>query len=550
VSQTHVKPRVQLARHWGALVAALRTTAGQRWAAWSLTALAIVLDVLIVGLHVLQRHAGYHSEAFDLGNMDQAVWNTLHGDLLRFTNRGIDWYGPPTRLAVHVEPILILIAPLYLLHAGAETLLVLQTVALALGAIPLLALALRRLPAAPLVGVCFVLAYLLAPELLGEALYDFHPVALATPLLLAAFWALDSRRYGWLLLAGVLAAACKEDVALALVPLGAYIALRRERPRLGWGLALGAAAWTALCFFVIIPHFNGGASASGNAFWYRYSQLGQSPRSAVRNILLDPALLLGVLVTPEKLAYLGRLALTGGALGIFAPWWWLAGAPELAINLLSTQETQVSGFYQYNAMLLPVLLAAGIHGVAALVAARQPAGEARAEPFSAGGWPAHRWLARLVGRVAAWWRGRLARLPLRRAAIYPMVAAWLLLTTAINLVLIQPKLHGFWHAGDGPAPNQARIAALLARIPPRAVVAATDTLNPHLSDRETIYLLPDPQAYLAEYVAVDLPDVPPLLLPPEREMVQRMVASGHYETVGQVGAVFVLRRVGAPLPAS
>jgi uncharacterized membrane protein len=542
-------PAARLARWWGATRATLATTAGQRRAAWLLTALAIALDVLIVGAHVLQRHLGYHSEAFDLGNMDQAVWNTLHGHLLRFTNRGIDWYGPPIRLAVHVEPILVLIAPLYLLHSGAETLLVLQTVALALGAIPLLALALRRLPAAPLVGVCFVLAYLLAPELLGEAFYDFHPVVLATPLLLAAFWALDARRYGWLLLAGVLAAMCKEDVALALVPLGAYIALRRERPRLGWSLALGAAAWTALCFFVIIPHFNGGASASGNAFWYRYTELGRTPKNAVRNIVTDPLLLLGVVFAPGKLAYLGRLALTGGALSVFAPWWWLVAAPELAINLLSTQEAQFSAFYQYNAMLLPVLLVAGIHGVAALVTAGAPDGATAPPPVrGARGGRAQAWRARQAARVAAWWNGQLARLPLGRALIYPLVAGWLVLATAVNLLLIQPKLSGFWHAGDGPAPDQARIAALLARIPARAVVAATDTLDPHLSDRETIYLLPDPQAYQAEYVAVDLPDVPPLLRPAETAMVQRMVASGHYVAVGTAGAVLVLRRVGTPLP--
>ena len=41
-----------------------------------------------------------------------------------------------------------------------------------------------------------------------------YPVALATPLLLAALWALDSRRYAWFVVAAVLAALTKEDVAL------------------------------------------------------------------------------------------------------------------------------------------------------------------------------------------------------------------------------------------------------------------------------------------------------------------------------------------------
>jgi uncharacterized membrane protein len=539
---------VRLARQWRAVRGALGTLAGQRRAAWLLTALAITLEVLILGGHVLQRHFGYHSEAFDLGNMDQAVWNTLHGHLLRFTNRGIDWYGPPIRLAEHVEPVLILIAPLYLVHAGAETLLVLQTVALVLGAIPLLALALRRLPEAPLLGLCFVLAYLLAPELLGEALYDFHPVALATPLLLAAFWALDARRYGWLVLAGVLAAACKEDMALALVPIGVYLALRRDRPRLGWGLALGALAWTALCFFVIIPHFNDGASASNNAFWYRYAALGQTPRSAVRNLVTDPLRLMGVVFAPGKLAYLGRLALTGGALGLFAPVIWVVGLPELAINLLSDNQAQYSGFYQYNAMLLPVLLVAAIYGVAALAAAPAPAREAVASSADAArGWSPQAWLVRQAGRVGAWWRAWLARLPLRRGSIYPLAAALLCLATLVNVIFMPYNFFGYWSAGDAPAPHQAQIAALLRRIPADATVAATDTLDPHLSDRVTIYLLPDPQSYQAEYVAADLMSPSDPLRTAELQMVKVMEQSHDYRIVGQVGAVIVLQRTGPPL---
>src|SRR3989442_1629399 len=111
------------------------------------------------------------------------------------------------------------VALLSLLHSGPETLLLLQTVALALGGIPLLLLGLRRLPELPLVAAAFVGAYLVTPEILGEALYDFHALALATPLLLLALWALDAQRYRWFVVAAVLAALCKEEVALSLVPL-------------------------------------------------------------------------------------------------------------------------------------------------------------------------------------------------------------------------------------------------------------------------------------------------------------------------------------------
>jgi uncharacterized membrane protein len=533
-----------VAHAWRRLLRALATTAGQRRLAWALTVCLVVLDLLVVGHQVLVRHFAYHSDAFDLGNMDQAVWNTLHGHFFRFTNRGVDWYGPPTRLAIHVEPILLLIAPLYLIHSGAATLLALQTTALALGAIPLLALWLRRLPDLPLLGVCLVVGYLVSPELLGEALYDFHPVALATPLLLAAFYALEVRRYRWFVVAAVLAASCKEDVALALVPLGLLIALRRGRPALGLSVAAGAIAWTSLCFLVIMPHFDGGASQGGNAYWYRYSALGESPTGALRHVLVDPLALAQDVFSPDKLGYLALLGRTGGALGIFAPFWWLAATPELAVNLLSDQQAQYSGFYHYNAMLLPTLLVAAIYGTDALRRARLAAVAGRAET------PAGEATGALAGRIERLrlrWMRLIGRLPVAPRLIAPLVLAWLLVCAGWNLATIQPKLHGFWDAGDGPAPHQAQIDALLARIPAGATVAATDTLDPHLTDRETIYLMPDPDAYGAEYVAVEVPPVVADWQEADIVMFSSMATSGRYRVVGVAGAVVVLQRTGPPL---
>jgi uncharacterized membrane protein len=582
---------------WAAARKLAASLQDQRRLAWVLTLLLVVGDVLIVGQHAIGRHYAFHSYAFDLGNMDQAVWNTLHGHPFRFTNRGIDWFGPPTRLAIHVEPILLLIAPLYLIHSGAETLLALQTVALALGALPVLALSLRWLPAAPLLGVVFAAAYLAAPELLGEAMFDFHPVTLATPLLLLAVLALDARRYGLFLVAAMLAAACKEDVALALVPLGLYIALRQGRTRFGLLVAAGAIVWTALCFLVIMPHFNQGISGGGNAYWYRYLALGTTPRSALKHLLLDPFLLVPVLFTIPKLGYLALLLRTGGGLGILAPLWWLGALPELAINLLSSQDPQFSGFYHYNAITLPLLIVAAIAGTALLYNARVEAlagrapgvlgkgtasdGAARAtagRPYdgkpvariaatsdgaarATAGRPYEGPLAKLqrvAGRGLQWaadqldrllvaWRRWLGRVPLSPRMLLVAVGAWLLISAAWNLAAIQPKLHGFWNAASDAPPAEAQMNALLARIPAGAVVAATDTLDPHLTDRETIYLMPDPASYQAQYVAVDMQNLPTNVRAADAAMFASMASSPHYRLVGAAGSLVVLQRIGAPL---
>jgi uncharacterized membrane protein len=525
--------------------------------AWAFVVGALLLDAFLISQHALVRYQSYHADAFDLGNMDQAIWNTLHGHPFRFTNRGLDWQGPPTRLGLHVEPIFLLLAPLYLIHSGPETLLVTQSIALALGGLPLFLLARRHLPALPLVGAAFVAAYYLSPQLLGEALWDFHPVALATPLLLTALWALDARRYGWFVAAAVLAALTKEDVALSLIPLGLLIWLVQSRPRFGQAVMLLSVAWTALCFFVILPHFSGGA-AGGNTYWYRYAWLGSSAGAATSNLATHPWLVLQtVLTSPARLGYLGSIMLLGGGLSIFAPFLWLAALPELAVNLLSSHAEQYSGFFQYNATLIPYLMAAGVYGAAFLYNTRravergEPAapavGAADASSSPAARAPA-RLLSRWLQRVAASCTALVRRVPLPARFVAPIIVSWLLIVGVWSLRTANPRVLAFWTAGSAPIAGQSAMDALLARIPADATVAATDTLDPHLSDRYSIYLVPDPLSYTAEYVALDIPDAVADYQAADRAMFARMQASGHYQVVGVAMNVTLLKRVGAPLP--
>jgi uncharacterized membrane protein len=528
----------------------------------------VAIFIGVVGYHVLYRHWEYHTDAFDLGNMDQAVWNTLHGHPFRFTNRGNDDFGPPTRLSIHVEPIILLLAPLYLIHSGPETLLVTQTVALGLGALPLCGLSLRRLPQWPLLAVVFAAAYLLSPLLMGEALWDFHPVALATPLLLTAILALDARNYGWFLATAIIAMSTKEDVGLSVAILALGLALLRpEKRRFGLLMALGALLWVALCFAVILPHYNVGV-AGGNNYWYRYAQLGATPTQALLNVFTKPWLLLSYLLSRSRMYYLSILARTVGGLGLLAPVALLTAAPDVAVNLLSSHAEQYSGFFQYNAAIMPYLAAAAVYGAAALTHARQRREAAdRATSLRAafadvravlvGAWR-NGWrqfdatLDSLRRSVAALWSALLERIPIPARGLGLTLGVWILALSLWNVGSVG-RVAPFWTAGDPPSTAlQQRMTALnglLARIPSGASVCATDTLNPHVSDRLDLYLAPDPQCYQADYVAMDLPNAIADVRPEDTAMLQRMETSGRYIVVGRVDAVVLLRRVGPPLSA-
>src|SRR6266581_3180928 len=262
----------------------------QQKIAWGLLILAMLVYMLEMSHQAVLRYDTFKATAFDLGNMDQVLWNTIHGRLFQFTNQAIDWYGPPTRLALHFEPIILPLSLLYAFGADPRILLVFQTITLALGAVPVFLLTRKYLPEWPLLATIMALAYLLAPALLGANIFDFHPLTLATPLLLYAILALTYKRYVWFLIACVLAASCKEDVPLTVALLGVLVIWRYKLPRLGTALIIGGLIWSFLAFFVIIPHFYPGAQH--NNFWYRYESLGSSPGAAVVNILLHPWVLL------------------------------------------------------------------------------------------------------------------------------------------------------------------------------------------------------------------------------------------------------------------
>src|ERR1700692_609499 len=246
----------------------------QQWLAWIFLAVVTIVYSLAMSDQAILRYATFKATAFDLGNMDQVIWNTLHGRLFQFTNQAIDWYGPPTRLAIHFEPIILPLSLLYSFGSDPRILLVFQTLALASGSLPVFLFTRKIIPQGPLLAALMATAYLLAPALIGLNIFDFHPVALATPLLLYALLALEYKHYAWFLIACVLAACCKENVPLAIAMLGIVLIWKYKLPRLGLTLIIGGALWSLIAFKVIIPHFYPGVQFSN--FWYRYEELGSS----------------------------------------------------------------------------------------------------------------------------------------------------------------------------------------------------------------------------------------------------------------------------------
>ena len=337
----------------------------QQKIAWGFLILIILIYMVEMSYQAILRYVTFKAGAFDLGNMDQVLWNTIHGRFFQFTNQAIDWYGPPTRLAIHFEPIILPLSLLYAFHADPRILLVFQTLVLGSGALPVFILTRKYIPEWPIFATLMAAAYLMSPALLGLNIFDFHPVSLATPLLLYAILALTYKRYVWFLIACVLACMCKEDIPLAVALLGILVIWKYKLPRLGTVLLIGGLLWSFIAFKFIIPHFYPGVQA--NNYWYRYEALGSSPGAAIGNLIIHPWLLFTTFFTLDRFYYLVGLVRSVGFLPLLAPEWLLPALPSLAVNLLSTDPLLYSGVYHYNAAIIPFVMISAIHGTRRLI---------------------------------------------------------------------------------------------------------------------------------------------------------------------------------------
>lgn len=151
-------------------------------------ALMVLCYTVIMSIMTVLKHYLFFSSAWDLGIFNQAFWSTLHGRFFYYTVE--PWFGQ-SFFGVHFSPILILLTPFYAVYPHPETLLVLQSFIIALGAVPLYYLAKDELDER--LALLLSLLYLIHPLLSTANLFDFHTEAFIPVTLLSAIYFLKKR---------------------------------------------------------------------------------------------------------------------------------------------------------------------------------------------------------------------------------------------------------------------------------------------------------------------------------------------------------------------
>jgi uncharacterized membrane protein len=384
------------------------------------------------------RHDRFGTFGFDLGIYDQAAWLLSRARDPFVTVRGLEAFGH------HVNVILFVFAPFYRLGAGPHFLLFVQVAAQASGACAVFLLARDRLadrwPAAAL-GV----VYLLHPTSQWLVWEFFHPDAVSIGPLLFAYWAARERRWKWFAFAAVLAAMCKEDVALVLVVIGLLIALRGDR-RIGFGVSLCSLGWYVVATRVVIPWQNG----IGPFYDSFFGTLGTTPSGVAYNVFRHPGAAWDVVRHHDRLEYLWRMLGPLAFVPLLSPSTFAIAVPMLAVDLLTSFPYARDAHFHYSALVLVGFMIATVEGVA-----------------------------------------RLPTIQIRRALVGMIVATSLLATVTWGPLPISREYHkGWWPLQSDP--RQATNEAAVRAVPANAAVSASYIYVPHLTHRVRVYEFPVP----------------------------------------------------------
>jgi len=212
-------------------------------------------------------------------------------------------------LGNHIEITLALFLPLYALFPHPITLLVLQSLMLGLGAVPLFLICRRELN--NLWGIIFVLSYLLYPPVGFTNLNEFHPESFLPFIQFFMFYFFLKDDFKKFIIFMLLCLFSKENMSLIIIMFGLYALLQRKKGQWVVIPMLSGLIWFWLYLKVIFPNLS-----HGNIEYFGlYNHLGRSMSEIVQTIITHPIATLRFMATPHKLFYLNCLL---GPLGFFS----------------------------------------------------------------------------------------------------------------------------------------------------------------------------------------------------------------------------------------
>lgn len=465
---------------------------------WMVLGLSIASYVFYFTYVSFLKHSNFLTGKFDLGNMDQTVWNTLHGRFFQLSDpNGV---GMMSRLGIHADFFLVLLAPLYILWQDPRMLLFVQSLVLGVGAIYVYLLANEVLKNRTL-ALVFGISYLLNFWVQRQNVFDFHAVALGTTFLVAAFYYFIKKRYVWFSVFLILSVLTKENVYLVASFFGVYLFFRGSR----W-LGAGLFVLSLLGFYLLVSYFIPHYRPQGNEHFglTYFAALGDSPSQIIINGLTKPHVMAMLLWENGGLFYVFQTLLPTGFLSLLSPVYLVFAAGDYLINIISDNPWLRTIFFHYGALIIPFVYVSSIYGAQRLM----------------------RWHIPFVSS--------------RQFLIY-----YVLFFAVLSAWLYGVSPGSRWQSVGvfiEPYADAARVESVLQSIPEDISISATNNLAAHLSYREKIYVIP--QGMDADVVLfLNRPPFDATSEDEQYKLFERMLSNYDYELIYATGEFYVFSRV-------
>ncbi len=302
----------------------------------SLTLLLSLLYFIILSYKQYLKLYGLGYPDFDLSIYYQGHWLIAHSYDPFVTIRGLPLLGD------HCQLINLFVSPFLLIYDSPLTLLMIETLVIAISGNILYQIAKRELLSSQL-SFMIVVAFFLFPALLHHNLDAYRPNTFAIPGFFLMWWAYQKRSLTLLIFGALLTISAKENMATVVAALGIYFLLLKEY-RYGWILiGLGLSSFL-LITQVFVPYINGGIH-------YVHASKLQSLKNFLSGKTLFFEYLDYRILTDQNGLYLLKLLLPLGFLPLLQPGL-LIFSPVLFANLLVDWPYARMIEYHYSAGLM------------------------------------------------------------------------------------------------------------------------------------------------------------------------------------------------------
>jgi uncharacterized membrane protein/uncharacterized membrane protein YbhN (UPF0104 family) len=472
----------------------------------------VILAILFFAIYFTVMGCLMHSKVitgrFDLGNMDQVVWNTSQGRFFQFTNP----YGTDVvlRYIHHADLILVLFAPLYWIYSSPYILLIIQVLVVAYGGWLVFRLA-KKILGHEWLSAVLALAYLFYPTLQRALMFDFHALTLGATFSLGMMLAYLEKRWKTFILFSILLAMCKEELVLMVATFGIFILWHeRKEWRKAITIIILSLAYLSLNLFWLMPMARNWQPSKYN---YQYQTLGNKPESISKNLLSHPRLVLSMVAGNQARHLYAGLLGSVAFLPVASPLTLAIAWPDFAVNLFNDRIEPRLLNYHYQATITGFIFISTIFGIAAI-----------------------------KKRIGPWWQIKIQKNS--KFSLEMCILILLIITTAIESYRLSPlpysqtkDMRVYW-----PAPMAPIVKEAIKNVPFEAKVSATNTVGAQLAHRQ--YLFQFPQGIgEADYIFILMAKAGTLEWQRNHLQAEDLAKDPSYKLIQNTGNFFFYRKV-------